>query len=423
MPCTIICDTTCDNEDSIFASLRGDKIMVKTIIFAVLILTVIVFLVVVIINGGNLLVYRIRHSDTTHKISRIKKNTAILAIACVVCGGFIWFTHLTASTPAIRDENGGIVEDSIAELRQVELNGRKEWISIRGYNQNNPVLLFLAGGPGGSQMAAVRHDLSELEKYFVVVNWDQPGSGKSYSAVNTNDITLDTYIEDGYALTKYLCETFNQEKIYIVGESWGSALGIFLIDKAPELYHAFIGTGQMVDFVETEILDYQLALEIARENSDTATVEKLEANGLPPYYGGDVTWKSAEYLNYLSSYMTQNPDIQNGGYNTFRDLFSNEYGIIDKINYLRGIVNTFNHVYPQLYETDLRTDYTQLGVPVYFFLGRHDINAPTSLVEEYFEILDAPVKEIIWFENSGHSPWINESALFVQELLKLKAGN
>lgn len=88
------------------------------------------------------------------------------------------------------------------------INGREEWISVRGNNQKNPVLLFLAGGPGGSQMAAVRHDLSELEKYFVVANWDQPGSGKSYGAINTNDITVDTYIEDGYALTKYLCDTW-----------------------------------------------------------------------------------------------------------------------------------------------------------------------------------------------------------------------
>lgn len=391
--------------------------MVKIIILVVLLFLVAIFLFAVIINVVSLVLCRIKHTDNSHAISRIKKNTAILGTTCIISSGFIWFTQIIASTPAIRDENGKIATGNIAELRQVTLNGRREWISIRGNSQDNPVLLFLAGGPGGSQMAAVRHDLSELEEYFVVVNWDQPGSGKSYGAISTNDITVDTYIEDGYALTKYLCETFNQEKIYIVGESWGSALGIFLIDKAPELYHAFIGTGQMVAFVETEIMDYELALELARENGDIKKIEKLEANGPPPYYGSDVTWKSAEYLNYLSSYMAQNPKIQNGGYNTFRDLFSTEYGIIDKVNYLRGIVDTFNYVYPQLYDIDLRTDYTSLDVPVYFFLGRHDINAPTSLAAEFFKILNAPYKEIVWFENSGHSPWINESSAFVQELL------
>ncbi len=237
-------------------------------------------------------------------------------------------------------------------------------------------------------MAAVRYDLSELEKHFVVVKWDQPGSGKSYGLINSRNITVDTYIEDGYQLTKFLCENFKQEKIYLIGESWGSALGIFLIDKAPELYHAFIGTGQMVSFLETEIIDYELAMEMAVEKGDSKTVETLKANGKPPYYGSDVTWKSTTYLQYLSTYMSANPNIHNSGYNTFRDLFASEYGILDKINYFRGIVTTFNTVYPQLYEIDLKQDYPVVEVPVYFFLGRHDINAPTSLVEAYSSILD-----------------------------------
>ena len=105
------------------------------------------------------------------------------------------------------------------------------------------------------------------------------------------------------------------------------------------------------------------------------------------------------------------------GYNTLRDLFSSEYGLLDKINFFRGIVYTFNRVYQQLYEIDLRKDYTKLEVPVYFFLGRHDVNAPTVLAEEYSEVLDAPDKKIVWFEHSGHSPWINESTKFVKEVL------
>lgn len=333
--------------------------------------------------------------------------------------GLSLFSQVTAHTPAILDKEGQIKSESISELRQIELNGRKEWISIRGEDAQNPVLLFLAGGPGGSQMAAVGHDLAALEKDFVVVNWDQPGSGKSYNAIKKSQLTIDTYIEDGYALTEYLCQRFNQEKIYLLGESWGSALGIFLAGQYPNRYHAVIGTGQMIDFLETEIIDYNLALEIAREKKDTAKVDKLLANGSPPYYGKDVTMKSAAYLTYLTSYMGENPEIHNNGYNTLRDIFSPEYSIIDKINFFRGIVTTFNHVYPQLYDTDLRKSYQKLDVPVYFFLGRHDLNAPTTLVEEYLAVLDAPVKKIVWFEHSGHSPWINESDSFVKELLQI----
>jgi pimeloyl-ACP methyl ester carboxylesterase len=159
------------------------------------------------------------------------------------------------------------------------------------------------------------------------------------------------------------------------------------------------------------------ALEIAQSKGDTALIERLTANGEPPYYGNDVTWKSAVYLNYLSAYMAANPKIQNPGYNTFRDVGSSEYGLLDKINFFRGIVNTFNHVYQQLYTIDMRTDYIKLDVPVCFFLGRHDVNAPTVLVEEYVQGLDAPDKRIIWFEHSGHNPWINEPEKFVREVL------
>ncbi len=387
--------------------------MFITILFAVLLLIAAISLIVLLITVIRLAVRHIRKTDKEPIIRSLKRNVVVLAAAGVLCAGFSWVTQFTASTPAIQGEN------AISELRQVELNGRKEWISIRGQDASNPVLLFLAGGPGGTQMAAVRHDLAELEQHFVVVNWDQPGSGKSYGAMKISDITPEIYIEDGAALTKYLCEEFGQEKIYLVGESWGSALGIFLAHRSPERYHAVIGTGQMVSFLDTELMDYEMAMQIARERGDDKTIATLEANGKPPYYGSDVTWKSAAYLQYLSAVMASNPEITNGGYNTFRDLFAGEYGIFDKINFFRGIVNTFNHVYPQLYDIDLRDGYTESTVPVYFFIGRHDVNAPVSLTEEYYEMLDAPEKELVWFEHSGHSPWINESELFVRELLRV----
>jgi pimeloyl-ACP methyl ester carboxylesterase len=375
-----------------------------TVLTILALMTTLVLGVRVLIAGGV--------SKTNIRLVVSLKKAAFFCLALTFLNlGVVYVSQITASTPPINAEN------SIAELVKLDLNGRKQWISLRGHDKNKPVLLFLAGGPGGTQMAAVRHELSELEKHFVVVNWDQPGSGKSYYAEKTGNITAQTYIEDGHALTEYLKERFSQEKIYLIGESWGSALGIFLVSRYPESYHAMIGTGQMIDFAETERLDYAMALEIASKNGDDALIKKLRANGVPPYYGKDVTWKSAVYLNYLSRYMANHPGIQNPGYNTFRDVGSQEYGLLDKINYFRGIINTFNHVYQQLYTIDLRKDYAKLDVPVYFFMGRYDINAPTVLVEEYERILDAPEKGIIWFEHSGHSPWINERDKFVREVI------
>ena len=391
--------------------------MIHTILFFILtVLAVFTFVVLLILAAYCAIIGRVKKIPTKHLI-RLKKTMIFFAVTIILNAALITLSQLTASTPRIVDENGNTPKNSIAELIELELNGRKQWISLRGWNKNAPVLLFLAGGPGGTQMAAVRHELAELEKHFVVVNWDQPGSGKSYYAEKTKSITSQTYIQDGHALTEYLKERFSQEKIYLVGESWGSALGIFLISTYPESYHALIGTGQMIDFAETERMDYAKAMEIAKSKGDTALVERLIANGEPPYYGDDVTWKSAVYLNYLSAYMANNPKIHNPGYNTFRDLGSSEYGLLDKINFFRGIINTFNHVYQQLYTIDMSTDYTKLDVPVYFFLGRYDVNAPTVLVEEYMKVLDAPDKKIVWFEHSGHSPWINEPEKFVMEVL------
>lgn len=394
--------------------------MTTFVIFSLLLISLIFVMLTGVILTISLFIKKRKGNATRKAIIQLKRNGVILCVLVIGMFGFSLFSQATAQTPPILNEQGQIKSESISELRQIELNGRKEWISICGQNAKNPVLLFLAGGPGGSQMAAVRHDLAALEKDFVVVNWDQPGSGKSYYATKTNHLTVATYIDDGYALTEYLCQRFGQEKIYLLGESWGSALGIFLADQYPNRYHAVIGTGQMIDFLETEIIDYNLALEIAQEKNDTAKIDKLLANGSPPYYGKDVTLKSAAYLTYLTSYMGENPAIHNNGYNTLRDIFSPEYSILDKINFFRGIITTFNHVYPQLYDTDLRQSYQNLDVPVYFFLGRHDLNAPTSLVEEYVAVLNAPVKKIVWFEHSGHSPWINESDLFVEELLRIK---
>ncbi|NLD48677.1 MAG: alpha/beta fold hydrolase [Clostridiaceae bacterium] len=385
--------------------------------FLILTVLAVVALAGVLLMSVYRIIAQIRRKTNPRQLALLKSTALFFVMTMILNLGLVTVSQFTAFTPRITDESGNKPQNSIAELIELELNGRKQWISLRGWDKNKPVLLFLAGGPGGTQMAAVRHDLRELEKNFVVVNWDQPGSGKSYYAEKTQNITVDTYIQDGHALTEYLKERFSKEKIYLIGESWGSALGIFLVDKYPQSYHAFIGTGQMIDFAETERMDYAKAMEIAENNGDIDLIKQLKANGEPPYYGKDVTWKSALYINYLSEYMAKKPGIRNPGYNTFRDIGSSEYGLLDKINFFRGIINTFNDVYQQLYGIDLRKDYTRLEVPVYFFLGRHDVNAPTVLVEEYEQVLDAPDKRIVWFEHSAHSPWINERDRFVEEVV------
>jgi pimeloyl-ACP methyl ester carboxylesterase len=319
-----------------------------------------------------------------------------------------------ATTPRITDANGQPIPGSIAALEKVELNGSQQWISIRGKDVNKPVLLFLAGGPGGSQLVTGRRVLAGLEDHFVVVNWEQPGAGKSFDAVDRSTLTPERYITDGLALVAYLRERFDEEKVYVLGESWGSALGIWLVQREPESFHAFIGTGQMVAFLETELMCYDFALKWAQERGDIKKVEQLKQQGPPPYYGKGMALKEAVYLMDTFNYMNANPAITDDGFNTFQDLASSEYGLYDKVNWFRGpLGETLDVVYPQLWDVDFRTQATKLEVPVYFLLGRHDVNAPPVLAEEYYELLNAPHKELIWFERSGHNPWVNESANFI----------
>jgi pimeloyl-ACP methyl ester carboxylesterase len=332
----------------------------------------------------------------------------------VVGGGAIVVSQDFTLTPPITDLNGQPVPGAIATLEKVELNGSEQWISIRGQNENKPVLLFLAGGPGGSQLATARRALAGLEEHFVVVNWEQPGAGKSFDAVDRTTLTPERYISDGLALVAYLRERFGEARVYLLGDSWGSVLGIWMAQRAPEAFHAFIGTGQMVAFLETDQMCYEFALRWAEERGDTQKVEALQRQGPPPYYGKGVALKEAAFLMETFNYMNQDPAIADDGFNTFQDLASPEYGLYDKVNWFRGPLDTLGIVYPQLWEVDLRQQATRLDVPVYFLVGRHDVNASPVLTEEYYNLLSAPHKELIWFERSGHNPWVSESARFVE---------
>lgn len=345
------------------------------------------------------------------KLSIELSGTLLVAILSVVISQAFTFT------PPITDANGDVIPGSIATLEKVEINGSQQWISIRGKDINKPVLLFLAGGPGGSQLVTERRALGELENYFVVVNWEQPGAGKSFEAVDRSTLSPERYVTDGIVLVNYLRERFDEEKVYLLGESWGSALGVWMVQRNPELFHAFIGTGQMVAFLENDLMCYDFALHLLEEQGNTEKVEQLKQQGPPPYYGKGVAMKEAAFLMETFNYMNADPNISSDGFNTFQDLAGSEYGLYDKLNWFRGALETMDVVYPQLWEVDFRTQATQLEVPVYFLLGRHDVNAPPVLAEEYFALLDAPYKELIWFERSGHNPWVNESDEFVHVMV------
>ena len=345
-------------------------------------------------------------------------NTAkLLGVAFGVMLIAVISSQFMTYTPHIDGDN------AISELREITVNDSKQWLTLRGKNKDAPVILFLSGGPGGSQMGNARVALSELEDNFVMVQWDQPGSGKSRWAVPRQQITLDRYLQDGHAVTQYLKQKFGKKKIYVIGESWGSALGVLLMQRHPEDYAAFIGSGQMVDFAQTEVDDYKLALKIAKERGDTAKVKHLERRGSPPYYGDSVIFDMLAYLQYLDNEMARRGNINPSKSNIYASVLAPEYGLIDKYNWAAGLFRTLDQVFPQLYNINFRKSATKLEVPMYFLLGRHDLNAPTYLAEEYYQLLNAPKKELVWFEHSGHAPWNTEADRYVKEVKRIVDDN
>lgn len=303
-----------------------------------------------------------------------------------------------AATPAIRDANGRPLPHSIAILEKVDLNGSEQWITIRGQDTSKPILLNLGmGGPGGGGFAT-RSLFEPLEKDFVIVSWDEPGTGKSYRAVPTSQLTPQRFIEDAHALTLYLRERFHQEKIYVYGVSWTSILGVWLVQQYPDLYYAYIGNGQMVNTTENDVMGYQFALDYMAKKGDTQAVEILLRNGPPPYTDKDMLQKYVAFLDVLNDYMGS------PRYTVIVPVIpfvATEYGYVDKINHTLGLMKSFEVIYPQLKDLDFTTQAARLDVPVYLFAGRDDVNAMSSIVERYYNILEAPHKELIWL-NGGH---------------------
>ncbi|MBK9125240.1 MAG: alpha/beta fold hydrolase [Chloroflexi bacterium] len=323
-----------------------------------------------------------------------------------------------ASTPAITDESGSMVPGSIATLETVDLNGSTQWVTIRGHSTDLPVLLFLAGGPGGSELVMTRRYLGDLEQHFVVVNWDQPGTGKSYNAVPFDELTPERVVSDAHALTLYLRDRFGQDKIYVFGESWGSILGVMLVQAYPDLFHALVTTGQMVDPVENDTLMREFALELLREQGRTDSIARIEQDGPPPWAASELIGKFGAINGVINNYMEAHARGEGTGHNLFFDsLGAQEYGLLDKVYWVLGLANTFTTLYPQLNDVDFRTQASQLDVPVYMIKGRWDANAVNALTEEYFALLEAPHKELIYFEDSAHTPSWDEPQRFIDMMV------
>lgn len=330
---------------------------------------------------------------------------AVSSLATAGMVGLAVLIALPASVPPVRGADGKEIAGSIAELTQVELGGHKQWIEICAASPDSPVLLWLAGGPGQSDLAIARTYFDALAHDFVFVDWDQRGAGKSYPALDpAGTWTLGQAISDTIELTNYLRARFDEAKIYIAGESWGTTLGVLAVQKRPDLFHAYIASGQMVSQRETDLRIYRDLVAYAGENDDKALANKLEEIGQPPYAD------AFAYGYILTQYEKIEPDYDPPA--AYEDMWSglgisgeggSEYTFVEKLNVMRGLFDMFWTMYPQLQGIDFREDVTELEVPIYLFEGEGELAGRRDLAHEWFALVEAPSKQIFTFEHAGHS--------------------
>jgi proline iminopeptidase len=330
--------------------------------------------------------------------------TGLLTLALLALALLIARPATTAPVPGL---GGQPLAGSIAELTRVSIGGQEQALMIRGRSTGNPVLLYMAGGPGGTDLGALRQDTG-LEQHFVVVSWEQRGVGKSYSALDpVETLTLAQAVEDTIELTNYLRERFAEEKIYLVGQSWGSTLGVMAAQQRPELYHAFVGVGQMVSQRVTDIMHYEDTLAWAEQTGNTALVAALQRSGPPPYTS------ILDYEPALAHEHDWNPYPELDLGNEMPGiLFVPENTLMDRVNGFRSFLDTFAVLYPQLQGVDFRKDVPRLEVPVYMILGEHETRGRALPAREWFAMLDAPSKEWTVFEGSGHRAHFDRPADF-----------
>lgn len=313
---------------------------------------------------------------------------------------------------------------SINTLQQVELGGQKQWISIRGTDVNNPVLLFLHGGPGSANIAKLRFQCPELEEHFVVVNWDQRNAGKSYSPLfQKQTLTLDQLRQDTHQLVLYLRERFGGRKIYLLGFSWGTVLGLWTAYDYPEDIQAYISVAQVVSYPQAEKISLVHVQQVASDLNDTVAIKELA--GIDPAYQNE-DWYSQLMIErkWLLKYGGVYHTADSYMHELWMMLKAPEYSFVNVALWPLSSNQAMQTMLPELMSLDFFEKVHEIEVPVYFLVGRYDYNEPFELTQSFYEQIQAPQgKQLIWFEDSAHDLFFDQPEKVVEELVKIKGNH
>jgi pimeloyl-ACP methyl ester carboxylesterase len=294
----------------------------------------------------------------------------------------------------------------------IPVGGIDQWISIQGVDRSNPVLLVVHGGPGESQWP-VADKYVPWQKAFTVVLWDQRGAGHTYGryGAQTPEFSLDRIARDGIEVTEYLRRALSKTKVIVLGHSWGSIVAVDMVQRRPDLFAAYVGTGQVASWEAISNLQFDLALSKARQDGDAVAVAKLEAAGRsdpndpkrafsvdirPAMAAADRAW--------IQSLRANAPALKTAHPKNFQD-------------FQDGFQFSAARALPDQMRTDLPKTAKTFAAAFFVIQGRDDVITPTRAAVDYFNGVTAPTKELVLIPDAGHFAFMTAPGTFLAALI------
>jgi pimeloyl-ACP methyl ester carboxylesterase len=327
----------------------------------------------------------------------------------------LFLTAACVHTEPFRDAQGGIIPGSIAAMETIPIGGISQSVWLRGISRSNPALVLLHGGPGASESALFRRFNSELEQHFLVVYWEQRGAGRSYhSDIPPQSMTISRFVHDLDELVDWIRQRFGKDKVVLLGHSWGTVLGTLYAYSHPEKVAAYVGVAQISDVPTSRRLSWEFAMTEARKHGNAKAISGLEAIGPPPYSSVDEQLATGKWVERFGGVFHARLST---GKLIRAALGTDEANVVDLVKFGQGNRFSLEQLEDEISHLNLVENYRSFRVPVFFLLGRYDMNTPAALAEQYFQTIDSPQKHLIWFENSAHNPPFEEPDKFNRVLI------